>query len=307
MIYPPPFRISFKPLSSLSSTKQIVSNLKSNTPAQFPKDFLASKLPAISKWFEPLGNTTSLGAKRLNSTYLTPLLHPSHTANFELLTKDPQGASTFTRLQAPISYILEFQNHLLSTNDSLNAQDNPGIYLTQTPISALPAPLSQDLPFPVDHILPNIDNNNSSIWIGFRHTYTPLHRDPYSNVFVQLASSKRVRMLPPSSGQSVYDAYQHNLGRADAGRRRGEEMMIGDQRDVLESWIWGLSDEDVEGVEGLEAQLDEGDGLHIPLGWWHSVRGGGDGVNASVSLLSLIIRNFTKTYWVNWWFATSNS
>jgi hypothetical protein len=71
--------------------------------------------------------------------------------------------------------------------------------------------------------------------------------------------------------------------RAGGGGRanmRGEEMMVGGEMQALEEAVWDGRD---EAVEGVEAQLSAGDGLYIPLGWWHAVRGTGIGANASVS------------------------
>ena len=61
-------------------------------------------------------------------------------------------------------------------------------------------------------------------------------------------------------------------------------MMQGEERRVLEKTVWG--DEEVEGPDGWEAELESGDALFIPKGWWHSVKGVGEGINGSV----------------NWWF-----
>jgi len=66
---------------------------------------------------------------------------------------------------------------------------------------------------------------------------------------------------------------------------RGEEMMQGRERSVLEEVVWGEADGEA-GEEGMEAELEAGDGMFVPLGWWHSIRGIGQGVTASV----------------NWWF-----
>lgn len=65
--------------------------------------------------------------------------------------------------------------------------------------------------------------------------------------------------------------------------------MAGERRKKLEGWVWG-DDEEVErlgssdGGEGKEVILKEGDGVFIPAGWWHAVRGVGEGVNASVRM-----------------------
>ena len=85
---------------------------------------------------------------------------------------------------------------------------------------------------------------------------------------------------------------------------RGEEMMVGEEGRLTEDIVWGGDggiyvegkvvrnsissfvdkEEHSEELEGVEARLEPGDGLFIPKGWWHSIKGVGQGVNASVSL-----------------------
>jgi hypothetical protein len=77
-------------------------------------------------------------------------------------------------------------------------------------------------------------------------------------------------------------------------------MMRGQEKELLEREVWripemGVSDRAgvVEGAEGgdkgaaYEAHLHTGDGIFIPKGWWHSIRGVGEGVTASVGHLFL--------------------
>ena len=89
---------------------------------------------------------------------------------------------------------------------------------------------------------------------------------------------------------------------------RGEEMMVGEEGNLTEDVIWGgdrrmnaqekvvrnnfmdleHKREDAENLEGVEARLGPGDGLFIPKGWWHSIKGVGEGVNASVSDFEMV-------------------
>jgi ribosomal protein L16 Arg81 hydroxylase len=80
---------------------------------------------------------------------------------------------------------------------------------------------------------------------------------------------------------------------------RGEEMMVGDEMQALEEAVW---DGKEEAVEGVEAQLSAGDGLYIPLAWWHAVRGIGTGANASVSGYTCARKSAANMGQANWWF-----
>lgn len=119
------------------------------------------------------------------------------------------------------------------------------------------------------------DVYGASIWLGMPPTYTPLHRDPNPNLFVQLAGRKRVRLLPPDAGREVFESVQRRIGEAASSVFRGEEMMSGREREVLDEAVWG-------GEALYECDVVAGDGLFIPKGWWHSIKSVGKGMHGSV-------------------------
>ncbi|KAF2088756.1 Clavaminate synthase-like protein, partial [Saccharata proteae CBS 121410] len=158
------------------------------------------------------------------------------------------------------------------------------LYLAQCSITDLPVELQRDLPMPA--MLEDVDIYQSSVWVGVAPTNTPLHRDPHPNLFVQMAGQKRVRLFEPDVGLSMFQRVRALVGNTFGmdGRIRGEEMMVGEEKEELEKVVWGAWEDSTPGQEVL---LPEGSGLIIPQGWWHSVKGvEGGKVNASV----------------NWWF-----
>ena len=90
--------------------------------------------------------------------------------------------------------------------------------------------------------------------------------------------------MDPSAGQRVFARVQTSLGEAASAKFRGEEMMQGREREVLEKEVWGDGGEFEGGSHGFEAHLEAGDAVFIPNGWWHSIKGTGEGVTASVRL-----------------------
>lgn len=135
--------------------------------------------------------------------------------------------------------------------------------------------------------------------MGRPPTRTPLHRDPNPNLFVQLAGQKVVRLLRPDVGRAVYERARLNVGGAGRANMRGEEMMAGAEMQALEGAVWDGED---GAAEGFDAELSTGDGLYIPLGWWHAVRGTGTGANASVGHVYLYLKAYTDSMQVNWWY-----
>ena len=80
-------------------------------------------------------------------------------------------------------------------------------------------------------------------------------------------------------------ARERGEGVEGRGRFRGEEMMLGAEKERLERVIWGEGG-DLGEAQGFEAVVERGGGVFIPAGWWHAVRGVGGKVVGSA----------------NWWF-----
>lgn len=263
-------------------------------PAVLPRSQFRD-LPASKNWFQPSANTER-PETRLNVEYLQ-----SHAADafvpLELTETAPSddhkcagGSSdqnttnivSFRKFHAPLTLFLEWMRLAETTPQSTR------LYLAQCQLLDLPPILRQD--FPTPDIITQAgkgDVYDTNVWIGHPPTYTPLHRDPNPNLFVQLAGQKVVRLLAPTDGQAVFSAIRRQLGRSgskDAAAFRGEEMMQGREGALLDKMVWGvrMSTDSGDGV-GYEARLEAGDALFIPKGWWHSIRGVGDGVTASVS------------------------
>ncbi|KAF2691309.1 Clavaminate synthase-like protein, partial [Lentithecium fluviatile CBS 122367] len=234
------------------------------------------KIPAILKWFKP--STISDGLHELNSSYLEK--YSSTIVPLELRRSDPtapdgEQRSSFERLEAPLSLLI---SHMTSSEQTI------ALYLAQCAIDDLPTSMRADLPTPdlLSH-LGRGDIYASSLWMGRPPTKTPLHRDPNPNLFIQLAGRKVARLMEPEHGRQLYERLRAGAGHA---HMRGEEMMIGYEMERLEDAVWGDGGGNNQDVRGVEATLESGDALFIPLGWWHAVRGIGQGANASV----------------NWWF-----
>lgn len=202
------------------------------------------------------------------------------------MSGDGSGSGSFNQLWAPLKLLkkaLEF-NQIQNDRDAEVLM----LYIAQSALTDLPDELKPDLPAPqIVREAGKGDIYNSSIWLGTEPTYTPLHRDPNPNLFHQLCSSKVVRLLSPDLGQRVFfeAKVQTKQQAVTQGAIRSTEMMEGAEREVLHEAIW--ANEKLE--DRLhEADLDEGDVLFIPKGWWHSIKSVGSKGHLNGS--------------VNWWF-----
>lgn len=268
-------------------------------PAVLPRSHFRD-LPALKNWFQPTATTERPGT-RLNVEYLqfhaadafvplelTETGTPDDSQSDKALSHQRTSeVISFRQFHAPLTLFLEWMRMAESSPQSTR------LYLAQCQLLDLPAVLRQD--FPAPDIVAQADKGDvydTNVWIGHSPTYTPLHRDPNPNLFVQLAGEKVVRLLAPADGQAVFSAVRRQLGKSggkDAAAFRGEEMMQGQERALLDKMVWEVPvSAGSEDGTGYEAHLEAGDGLFIPKGWWHSIKGVGDGVTASVSVSSCL-------------------
>ncbi|CAK7220496.1 Transcription elongation factor spt6 [Sporothrix eucalyptigena] len=244
-------------------------------------------LAGFIEWLKKTPSTT------LTTTTVRPGLAELLTHYISLSSTCQDDKPRLIRLKAPLALFLAAVEY-----NSINKTTGPitQLYIAQAPLGELPHRLQQDVPAPnlVQHAGRG-DIYDSSVWLGLEPTYTPWHRDPNPNLFCQLCSSKTVRLTGPKAGERIFRQVQEDLmktRRSDlhsaSSRIRGEEMMQGPERELLHRAVW--RDDGENGGRGImhEAQLDAGDMLFIPKGWWHSVRS----VHADGRLNGS----------VNWWF-----
>ncbi|UZJ57121.1 hypothetical protein CBS101457_006441 [Exobasidium rhododendri] len=120
-----------------------------------------------------------------------------------------------------------------------------------------------------------------NVWIGGSGSFTPIHCDPYENVFVQVVGSKRAHLFPPSVAKYL------RLFPASTSQSNTSSIPV---EDVLLAGSRSLSSKDGEYADVEEAlfhpesrhvSLEAGDALYIPRGWFHCLRS--TSISASVN------------------------
>ncbi|KAI9862514.1 MAG: hypothetical protein M1813_004366 [Trichoglossum hirsutum] len=270
----------FAPVQALSNAT--VEHFRRNffrrgVPVVFPRGQFTD-LPALKHWFRPKSDELHISSElTLDRTHL--LGHEEVMVPLELTS----SGDRFQRFHAPLSMFVEWLQHAASSRTV------DRLYLAQAPVSNLPQCLKDDFPAPTYVINAGKgDIYDTNLWIGLAPTNTPLHRDPNPNLFVQLAGKKIVRLFEPAVGVDVFKRVRKEIGMDASAVFRGDEMMKGQEKDLLEKEVWGdeTGGDTINRPIGYEAQLGRGDGLFIPNGWWHSIKGVGEGVTGSVSIRS---------------------
>ena len=268
----PPTRLGRGDVENYPYIPKELSNL--GAPVLMPQRYFW-EIPAIHKWFKESSNDSCVAV--LDCSYLESFQDIIVPLEYTLLPGKMHHVM-FHRAEAPFGIFLAW-----AKNAHLDTVDR--FYLAQASVSTLPEGLTKDLPTPsLVARAGKGDLYDTNIWIGVPPTYTPLHRDPNPNLLVQLAGRKAVRLLAPDDGRRVYAEVQESIGSMGSAAFRGEEMMKGEEKALLEARVWDNNGQHGSAdAVGFEAHLGCGDGLFIPQGWWHSVKGIGDGMTASVS------------------------
>jgi len=132
------------------------------------------------------------------------------------------------------------------------------------------APLEADLGHLSDYLTPG----HGMMWIGPGGTFTPLDFDLTNNLIAQVVGAKYVTLLPPSETQRLYN-HSHVFS------------TIRDITDETQLNLYPLA----RAAKTFEVELNAGDLLFVPIGWWHQVTA----LEFSVTL------TYTNFRWANDW------
>jgi hypothetical protein len=106
------------------------------------------------------------------------------------------------------------------------------------------------------------------LWMGPRHTVSPLHYDPLDNILMQVIGWKRVLLFPPDrpiEGTVIRKPSWHYAG--ENGNQYNTSA-VDIENPNHDSFPHFISSAPIP----FECILGPGDGLFIPKRWWHHVR-----------------------------------
>lgn len=119
--------------------------------------------------------------------------------------------------------------------------------------------------------VPPVDEPQKNIWLGPKGTRTPLHTDPYHNIFSQVVGYKYVRLYPPEATRSIYPR-----GIDDNGINESNTSQVEIRLDRTLPGNITVEEPDrfprfVSQNDYREAIVGPGECLYIPAGWWHYI------------------------------------
>ncbi|KAI9005876.1 hypothetical protein BC832DRAFT_531174 [Gaertneriomyces semiglobifer] len=98
----------------------------------------------------------------------------------------------------------------------------------------------------------------TNAWFGPKGTVSPLHHDPYDNLFAQVVGRKHFRLYHPDETSKLYPHMEGTM------LSNTSEVDV-EHPDLLKYPLFASA-------QCVECIVEPGDLLYIPRGWWHHVR-----------------------------------
>ena len=127
-----------------------------------------------------------------------------------------------------------------------------------------PPPAGQGTPLSRKPELPKVEEPFLNAWFGPAGTVSPLHTDPYHNILCQVVGRKYVRLYTPLETEKMYP---QDVGEGGVDMSNTSQVDAEAERHETEQ-AFPLFNK----AKYVEAILNEGEALYIPVGWWHYVR-----------------------------------
>ncbi|OQO10128.1 hypothetical protein B0A48_04485 [Cryoendolithus antarcticus] len=203
----------------------------------------------------------SLGGRRLVPVEIGESYTHSGWRQQLMTLREYMGESIMSESPHSVGYMGQHDllNQIPALKDDISIPD----YCFTSPPNRTPETL-QGQPTAVE-----LDEPSLNAWLGPKGTRSPLHHDPYHNIFCQAVGYKYVRLYPPVDSRSMYPhgiddkgVSMANTSAVDMKFSSGGEdnISVADPEDVT----LFCARKDFQ-----EAILAPGDSLYIPAGWWH--------------------------------------
>ncbi|CEH18739.1 Uncharacterized conserved protein, contains JmjC domain [Ceraceosorus bombacis] len=147
-------------------------------------------------------------------------------------------------------------------------------YVAQQPLADLGQELDADCPS-LPHVKQGAKGGGEdwgrNIWVGGAGTFTPIHRDPYHNLFVQVVGHKRIHFFPPEAADLLH--LNRTGTQTNTSRVASEAALLnGIPKDCTETDSLSLAQAiHKHALKAAHVVLEPGDALYIPQGWFHCV------------------------------------
>ena len=220
--------------------------------------------PALTRWSSIGldGQETLEGLRRPETTDLmVPVEISQRNVGYNA------GSNKWDRIEMPFALFLDaFIQRKIPWSDGKEHQQPVG-YLAQFDLLTKVPSLAEEaagLPHTKAGPKGSQEQWRSNVWIGPAGTFTPLHRDPYENLFAQVVGRKRIHLFAPDLAPFLYIN--------KSGIQRNTSAVASEQDLLAPTSERPLLSRALASANAFVAELDAGDVLYIPQGWYHCVQ-----------------------------------
>ncbi|SPO23879.1 uncharacterized protein UTRI_03591_B [Ustilago trichophora] len=222
--------------------------------------------PALKKWstLGPDGQETLDGIKRPEiMDLIVPVEVSQRGVGYNV------GGGKWDRIELPFSLFLDaFVQGKIPWHSTQDGQHQQPVgylaqfdLLSQSPSLASEAP---GLPHTIAGPKGAKEQWRSNVWIGPMGTYTPLHCDPYENLFAQVVGRKRIHLFAPQLAPYLYIN--------QTGPQRNTSAIASEHELLNPTETKPLLSKALTSENAFVTELVPGDVLYIPQGWYHCVQ-----------------------------------
>ncbi|KAG2013653.1 hypothetical protein CC2G_010538 [Coprinopsis cinerea AmutBmut pab1-1] len=178
------------------------------------------------------------------------------------------------RIQEPTSesYYLQSQNGNLFSADFLS-----GDFTGQVDTESEFVPLQEDVPSEISWCSEALGRPPEAVnlWIGNSKSITSVHSDPYENIYVVVRGKKKFTLIPPTDGWCLQERFYPHARFSRHSPSSLLEIVPSPSDTPMVRWSSlpdrRLSEVLPDDICPLHVELEAGQTLYLPVGWWHQV------------------------------------
>ncbi|XP_065669283.1 lysine-specific demethylase 8 [Hydra vulgaris] len=226
------------------SINNVIQRITSPSLLHFEQTYMSKEIPIIIS--DGVQHWPAFSNRKWDINYIKKVAG-SRTVPIEV--GDKYTSENWTQKLISVS---EFIDKYICTNNKIG-------YLAQHQLFEQIPELRDDICIPDYCCISEQENNRvmTHAWFGPKGTVSPLHHDPYHNLFVQVLGEKYIRLYDRKDSKNLYpheSQMLNNTSQVDLENVDTEKFPLFSQTNYV------------------ECVLKQGEMLYIPPKWWHYVR-----------------------------------
>ncbi|EFI27704.1 phospholipase [Coprinopsis cinerea okayama7 len=259
----PPTALEFLRLANVSRPVVIEGTGSAVVPSRLSLTHLTGlDIPAFKRWTDD--HLSEKMGDRLISVSVTP------DGRADAIHGGPDGKLYFVEphveKMSMKGLLKRIQEHFLS-----------GDFTGQVDTESEFVPLQEDVPSEISWCSEALGRPPEAVnlWIGNSKSITSVHSDPYENIYVVVRGKKKFTLIPPTDGWCLQERFYPHARFSRHSPSSLLEIVPSPSDTPMVRWSSlpdrRLSEVLPDDICPLHVELEAGQTLYLPVGWWHQV------------------------------------